>query len=78
MDFIVKLPPSKEPMIKTVYDSILIINDTLIKYIYLMPHKEALTAEDLAYTITRTVFAQHGTLEVIITDRDKLFNSQFW
>ena len=77
MDFIVKLPPSKELMTKTVYNSILTINDTLIKYIYLMPYKEASTAEDLAYIITRTVFAQHGTPEVIITDRDKLFNSQF-
>ena len=57
MDFIVKLPPLKELMIKTVYNSILTINDTLIKYIYLMPYKEALTAKDLAYTITRIVFA---------------------
>jgi hypothetical protein len=78
MDFIVKLPPSKEPMTGVVYDSILTINDTLTKYIYLIPYKESSTAEDLAYTITRTVFSQHGIPEVIITDRDKLFNSQFW
>ena len=40
-----------------------------------MPYKEALTAEDLAYTIIRIVFAQYGIPEVIVTDRDKLFNS---
>ena len=44
-------------MINTVYNSILIINNILIKYIYLMPYKEALIVEDLAYTIIRTVFA---------------------
>ena len=78
MDFIVKLPPSKEPLTKTTYDSILTINDTLTKYVYLIPYKEASNAKELAYTITRVVFAQHGIPEIIITDRDKLFNSQFW
>ena len=77
MDFIVKLLLLKELITKTVYNSILTINDTLIKYIYLMPYKEALTVEDLAYIITRIVFAQYGTLKVIITDKDKLFNLQF-
>ena len=56
MDFIVKLPLLKELIIRTVYNSILIINDILIKYIYLMPYKEALTVEDLAYIIIRIVF----------------------
>ena len=69
MDFIVKLLLLKELMTNTVYNSILTINDTLIKYIYLMPYKEALTVEDLAYIIIRIVFAQHGTLEVIVIDR---------
>ena len=57
MDFIVKLPLSRELITKTVYNGILTINDILIKYIYLIPYKEALTAEDLAYIITRIVFA---------------------
>jgi hypothetical protein len=78
MDFIVKLPLFKEPLTGTVYNSILTINDDLIKYIYLLLYKESSTAEELAYAITRTVFAQYGTPEIIIIDRDKLFNSQFW
>jgi hypothetical protein len=77
MDFIVKLPPLKEPITGAIYDSILTINDTLTKYIYLLPYKELSTVEDLAYAITRTVFAQHGIPEVIVANRDKLFNSQF-
>jgi hypothetical protein len=57
MDFIIKLPPSKEPLTETVYDSILTINDDLTKYIYLLLYKESSTAEELVYVITRTVFA---------------------
>lgn len=57
MDFIVKLPPSKEPLTGVTYDSILTINDDLTKYIYLLPYRELSTAEDLAYIITRIVFA---------------------
>jgi hypothetical protein len=43
-------------MIEVVYNSILIINNTLIKYIYLILYKELLIAEDLVYIITRIVF----------------------
>jgi hypothetical protein len=43
-------------MMRVVYNSILIINDTLIKYIYLILYKELLTVEDLVYIITRIVF----------------------
>jgi hypothetical protein len=56
MDFIVKLPPLKEPLTGVTYDSILTINDSLTKYIYLIPYKEASTSEELAYAITRIVF----------------------
>lgn len=55
----------------------LTINHTLTKYIYLIPYKESSIVEDLAYALTRTVFAQHGISNIIVTDRDKLFNSQF-
>ena len=74
MDFIIKLLLSKEPITGIVYNSILTINDTLTKYIYLLLYKEASIAEELAYTVIRTVFTQHGTLDVIVTDKDKLFN----
>ena len=37
LDFIVKLPKSKEPTNKTPFDSIVVINDTLTKYAYFLP-----------------------------------------
>ena len=78
LDFITKLPTSKEPLTGTTYDSILVIVDTLIKYAYLEPYKEAFTAEDLVYIFNKIVIARHGILNKIVLDRDKLFTSQIW
>ena len=61
-DFIVKLPPSQEPMTKALYDAILVITDRLTKYGYFIPYKESSTAEDLAYAFLRVVIANHGML----------------
>ena len=78
LDFITKLPTSKEPLTGTTYDSILVIMDTLTKYAYLELYKEVSTAEDLAYIFNKIVIAQHGIPDKIVSDRDKLFTSQFW
>ena len=78
LDFITKLPTSKEPLTGTTYDSILVIVNTLTKYAYLEPYKEASTAEDLAYIFNKIVIARHGIPDKIVLDRDKLFTSQFW
>ena len=77
LDFITKLLVLKEPLTGTMYDSILVIVNTLIKYAYLEPYKEASTIEDLAYTFNKIMIAQYGILDRIISDRDKLFTSQF-
>ena len=78
LDFIVKLPPSEEPLTNVKYDSIVVITDRMTKYGYFIPYKEASTAEDLAYTFLRTIVSNHGMPEEIISDRDKLFTSNFW
>ena len=51
------------------------IIDRLIKYIYLMPYLKVFNAEDLIYIFVKTIIAQHGTPDEIISDRDKLFTS---
>ena len=78
MDFVVKLPLSKEQWTGREYDSILVITDRLTKYAYMVPYKESSTAEDLSQVFLRTIIANHGTPEEIISDRDKLFTSKFW
>ena len=60
------------------YDSILVIINTLTKYAYLEPYKEASTVEDLIYIFNKIVIARHGILDKIVSNRDKLFTSQFW
>jgi len=78
MDFITKLPKSKESLTGVVYDSILVIIDRLSKYALFVPYLEASNAEQLADTVIRVLVAQFGMPNEWITDRDKLFTSTFW
>lgn len=77
MDFIVKLPTTKDPITKVSYDSILVIVDRLTKYAHFIPWRETNNTEDLANIFLREVVAHHGIPETIISDRDKLFTSKF-
>ena len=78
MDFVVKLPLSRESWTGHEYDSILVITDRLTKYAYMVPYNESSTAETLSQVFLRTIIANHGTPREIISDRDKLFTSKFW
>jgi hypothetical protein len=77
LDFIVKLPLSKEILTGITYNSILVVTDRLIKYVYFIFYKEGLIAEELVYIFNRNVIANYGILEKIISNRDKLFISNF-
>ncbi|PNH26348.1 hypothetical protein BJF96_g10337 [Verticillium dahliae] len=78
LDFITSLPPSKEPLTGTSYDNILVVVDRLTKYSYFLPYKATGTAEDLAYVFLRNIVGQHGLPKELVSDRDKLFTSNFW
>ncbi|KAL2165750.1 hypothetical protein VTG60DRAFT_3859 [Thermothelomyces hinnuleus] len=64
MDFITKLPESKDIAIGVIYDSILTV--------------ESWTAEQLADVIYRQVASVHAWPQEWITDRDTKFVSKFW
>jgi hypothetical protein len=49
----------------------------LTKYAYFLPCLEGATAEDIAYIFMRSIVANHGLLDEVISDRDKLFTSHF-
>jgi hypothetical protein len=68
----------KELIIGVIYNSILVIIDRLIKYIYFLPYKEASIVEELAYIFIKTIIINHGVPDEFISDRDKLFKSKFW
>ena len=72
MNFIVKLPLSKEVFTGVTYNLILIIINRLIKYVYFISYKKVLTIEELIYIFNRNVIVNYEILKEIINDRDRL------
>ena len=77
MDFITKLPLSREPGIGQLYDSILTIIDRTTKWTYAILVSENYSAEELIYKVRRTLKASYRMLKEFVTDRDKLFTLAF-
>ena len=78
MDFITKLPKSKDPTTTEVYDAIMVIVDRLTKYAIMLPFKEKYNAEQLAFLLLDRLVRDHGIPKSITSDRDKLFTSNYW
>ena len=78
MDFITKLPKSKDPVTGITYDSIMVIVDRFTKYLIVVPFKETHTAEQLGHLLLDRLVRDHGVPITVITDRDKLFTSNYW
>jgi len=78
MNFIMKLPTSKNPAWGVKFNSILTIVDRLTKYTMFISFKETATAPVLTYTILQELVSNHELSKEFITDRDKLFTSKFW
>ena len=78
IDFITDLPKSADPLTGTEYDSIMVVVERLTKWAYFIPFLRSAKATQLAYVFMGQVFARHGMPDEIISDRDKLFTSQFW
>ena len=78
MDFIVKLPPSKEPLTGAVFDAIWVTVCRLTKESHFIPYKESSNTQEMLYMFNKEMVKRHGLLEEIITDRDKLFISKYW
>jgi len=77
MDFITKLPTSKDPAWGVKFNSILTIVDRMTKYTMFIPFKKTTTASVLVYIILQELVNNHGLSKEFITDRDKLFTSKF-
>ena len=78
MDFIVKLPLSKDTITDIKYNNILVVVDRLTKYAHFIPWKEKGNAKDLANEILKEIIANHRIPQSIISNRKKLFTSIFW
>ena len=78
MDFITGLPPSKDPVTGLVYNGITVVVCRLTKAAEFIPYRKDYTAEQLGYSICDKVIRHHGMPKTIISDRDKLFTSNYW
>ena len=78
IDFIMKLPKSKDPVTGITYNLIIVIVDRFTKYLIVVLFKETHTAEQLGHLLLDRLVRDHGVLIMIITDRDKLFTSNYW
>jgi hypothetical protein len=74
MDFITHLPPSGDEG----YDSIMVVVDRLTKMAHFIPCHKTITARQCADLFVTNVFKLHGIPTSIVSDRYKLFTSEFW
>jgi len=78
MDFVTGLPLSKDPTTHIAYNAILVIVDRFTKYAEMIPFRNDYTAVQLGYVILDRLIRYHGIPRSIISDRDKLFTSNYW
>jgi transposase InsO family protein len=78
MDFVTGLPLSRDPATGLAYDAILVIVDRFTKYALFIPFRKDYTAVQLAHVLKDRLIRHYGIPKSIISDRDKLFTSNYW
>ena len=79
MDFIVKLPPSKDSLKpgNFEYNSIWVVIDQFTKMACFLPYKKDTRADILARQFFKDIFANHGLPQLIVLDKGSVFAAKF-
>ena len=78
MDFVVKLPKSKNPTTQEIYDSIMVMVDKLTKYALMIPFKKNYKTDQFGFILLDRLVKNHGIPATITSDKNKLFTSNYW
>ena len=78
MDFMTKLPDSKDPVIGKIYNGIWIDIYRFIYFIILAPILKEYNKDHMALLFIQKYAIYFGIPEIIITDRDAIFISKYW
>ena len=74
MDFITHLPLSKDHF-DVAHTVLCVIVDRLTKMLLLVPMGQSITPSVVAQVLTTHVYAKHGKVDSIVSDRDPCFTS---
>jgi hypothetical protein len=79
MNFIVKLPPSRDPANprSPPFDLILVVVDRFMKMAHFIPCYKTTTGPQLAHLIIKNMVARHEVPSSIVSDRGKPFIGKF-
>ena len=78
VNFIIKLPKSKDSTNEEAYDAILVIINCLTKYCHIIFFKKPYNVEQLKYIVLNRLIRYQEISKELINDKDKLFIFNYW
>ena len=78
MDFVVKLPKSKNPTTQEIYDSIMVMVVKLTKYVLMIPFKKKYKINQFGFILLDKLIKNHGIPASITSNKNKFFTSNYW